>query len=111
VSAGALNVVADGSLHVQITDRFSLRFEGRVGYSALLFETPGYRTGDSGLFLGFRAAGFDYRMVRDLYLMIDPVDIALPIFKPHHLPLFFYRQWRVAGGVAWRFGARGPAPR
>jgi len=70
--------------------------------SVLLFRTPGYQVGDIGLFLGLRAVGLDYRLFNRLYLIIDPIDVAIPVFKLDKFP-FFYKQWKSALGLAWRF--------
>jgi hypothetical protein len=74
----------------------------RTGLSVLLFRSPGYDVGSAGLFLGLRALGLDYRIWRRLYLHVDPVDVGMPVFKVDKLP-FYYKQWRVAGGLGWRF--------
>ncbi|RKZ07077.1 hypothetical protein DRQ05_03715, partial [bacterium] len=95
-------ISALGSLHIQISRRISLRFELRVGVSVLLFDTPGYETGDVGLNLGMRAMGLDIRFGENFLLILDPIDLSVPVFSLDKLP-FYYRQWRVAAGVAWHF--------
>lgn len=101
-SAGVLNIAPVGGLHFQITRWLSLRFEVRAGLSVLLFDTPGYEAGTVGLYAGARLLGLDIRLTDSLSLMIDPVDISLPVFEIKKLP-FYYKQWRVAAGLAWHF--------
>jgi hypothetical protein len=48
-----------------------------------------------GLYAGARRLGLDIRLIDHLSLMIDPVDISLPVFEIRKLP-FYYKQWRVA---------------
>jgi hypothetical protein len=99
---GVLNVVPSLTLHYQITQRLSMRFEARIGMSVLLFNSPGYNIGTVGLFLGARVLGLDWRIRENLYLIVEPIDVGIPIFKVDKFP-FFYRQWRSGAGLAWKF--------
>jgi hypothetical protein len=100
---GALNIVTGPIMYVwHISDVLTMRFGVRVGMTVLLFDTPGYEIGNVGLFLGFRAVGFDIKINDNFFLVVDPIDVAVPIFKVEKFP-FFYKQWRVGMGMAMRF--------
>ena len=102
-NAGALNIVTGPIMYVwHISDVLTMRFGVRVGLTVLLFDTPGYEVGNVGLFLGFRAVGFDVKINDHFFLVVDPIDVAVPIFKVEKFP-FFYKQWRVGMGMAMRF--------
>jgi hypothetical protein len=101
-SSGTLNIIPSVTLHFQLTQRLAMRFEGRLGLSILLFDTVGYDYGSLGLFLGIRAVGLDYRLAKNMYLTIDPLEVALPVFGLDKVP-YYWRQIRAGAGLAWRF--------
>lgn len=83
-------------------DRVNLRMSAHLGVSTLLFDVYGAPKFDVGPFAAFTPLGIDYDLGHATRLVIDPVQIAVPIPHVGLLPLY-YEQFRLM--VALQFGA------
>lgn len=83
-------------------DRVNLRTSLHAGVSTLLFDVYGANKFDLGPYAAFTPLGIDYDLGKATRLVIDPVQIAVPIPHLGMLPLY-YEQFRLM--VALQVGA------
>lgn len=92
-----------GSVIVRVPMRFervNLRSTLQLGVSRMLFDLYGVPKGTMGPFVGLNLLGLDYELGRQLYLVINPAHIALPIPQTSGAP-FSYVQYRLTLGLQW----------
>ena len=83
-------------------DRVNLRTSLHAGVSTLLFDVYGANKFDIGPYAAFTPLGIDYDLGKATRLVIDPVQIAVPVPHLGMLPLY-YEQFRLM--VALQVGA------
>jgi len=95
------------SLYASVIVRFPMRFERvnlrstlQLGASRMLFSLYGVPEGTTGPFVGLNLLGLDYELGRQLYLVVNPAHIALPIPQTQGAP-FSYVQYRLTLGLQW----------
>jgi MYXO-CTERM domain-containing protein len=95
------------SLYGSVIVRFPMRFERinlrstlQLGASRMLFDLYGVPKGTTGPFVGLNILGLDYELGRQLYLVVNPAHIALPIPQTTGAP-FSYVQYRLTLGLQW----------
>lgn len=81
-------------------ERVNLRSTLHAGVSRLLFDLYGAPKGSMGPYIGVNLLGLDYELGNQLYLVVDPADIAVPIPQTKGTPLAF-PQYRITIGVQW----------
>lgn len=96
-SRGVASSYAVGIYRFPVSDRLALRTIGRVGASVMLFDLVGVPAGSVGPFLGLTPLGLSYEMRPNVYFVIDPLQIAIPIPQVVGAP-FAYRQYRLTLG-------------
>ncbi len=103
VHAGALNLYAT-LVHrwPLLGERVNLRTSLHVGASVLLFDLFGAPAGSVGPYFGLGPLGIDVWMGRGFRLVVDPLEISLPVPHLTGVP-FFYQQYRFTIGL--QFGA------
>ena len=98
-------VSAYGTLIVRFPMRFertNLRSTLQLGASRMSFDLYGVPEGTIGPFVGFNLLGLDYELGRQIFLIVNPAHIALPIPQTSGAP-FSFPQYRVTLGL--QFGA------
>lgn len=83
-------------------DRVNLRMSVHAGVSTLLFDVYGAQKFDIGPYAAFTPLGIDYDLGNAVRLVIDPVQIAVPVPHVGMLPLY-YEQFRLM--IALQVGA------
>lgn len=81
-------------------ERVNLRSTLQLGASRMLFDLYGVPKGTTGPFIGLNFLGLDYELGRQLYLVLNPAHIVIPIPQTEGAP-FSYVQYRVTLGLQW----------
>lgn len=81
-------------------ERINLRTTVQLGASRMLFDLYGVPEGTTGPFVGLNVLGLDLELGKQLYLVLNPAHIALPIPQTEGAP-FSYVQYRVTLGLQW----------
>lgn len=81
-------------------ERVALRTSLHLGTSTLLFDLYGAPRGSTGIFAGVNLLGLDYELHRQLYVVLDPANIAIVAPQLRGAP-FVYPQYRVTLGLQW----------
>jgi hypothetical protein len=79
-------------------DRVNLRTSLHLGASTLLFDVPGAPKWSVGPYGSFTPLGIDYDLGGSVRIVIDPVEIAVPVPFIGLIPLY-YEQFRVLVGI------------
>lgn len=79
-------------------DRVNLRTSLHLGASRLMFDVPGAPEGSIGPFASFTPLGIDYDLGGSVRLVLDPVEIAVPVPYIGAIPLY-YEQFRLMVGI------------
>jgi hypothetical protein len=99
VRAGAVNTYASAMLRFPLAyENFNLRTTLSLGTSYLLTNLYGAPSGSVGLYGGVSFLEVEWKLSRVFYLIINPVNIALPILQIHSVPLL-YPQYRFSVGL------------
>jgi len=77
---------------------FNLRSTANLGMSYLLMSLYGAPAGGFGVYTGVSFLALESKVFRTFYLIIDPINIALPIPQTHGVPLI-YHQYRFTVGI------------
>ncbi|CAN5694591.1 hypothetical protein BH11MYX3_BH11MYX3_20280 [soil metagenome] len=99
VKAGVFNVY--GTLIHRIPmkfDRFNLRTSLHLGTSTQLFDVYGSPKFSTGPYAAFTPLGIDYDLGGSVRIVIDPVEIAVPVPHIGLIPLY-YEQFRLMVGI------------
>jgi hypothetical protein len=89
---GAANVSGVGILHWDVgSEVIALRTRLHLGASILLTDLYGAPSGSVGPHLQASALGVEWRIGRDVALIIDPADVAVPIPQPYGVPFVFHQ--------------------
>ncbi len=85
--------------------RYPMRFESvnlrttaHLGASVLLMDLYGAPRGSTGIFLGISPLGIEYKVSRALYVVIDPINLAVAAPQLAATP-FVYQQYRATIGI------------
>jgi uncharacterized protein (TIGR03382 family) len=94
-----------GSAYATIVRRFPMKFDRvnlrtslHLGASTLLFDVNGAPKYSIGPFASFTPLGIDYDLGNAMRLVLDPVEIAVPMPHVGQLPLY-YEQFRLMFGI------------
>ncbi len=79
-------------------DRVNLRTSLHLGVSTLLFDVPGAPKYSTGPYISFAPLGIDYDLGGSVRIVLDPVEIALPVPYVGLIPLY-YEQFRLMIGL------------
>ncbi len=83
-------------------DRVNLRTSLHLGASMLLFDVYGAPKYDIGPFAALCPLGIDYDLGHSMRIVLDPIEIAVPVPHVGLIPLY-YEQFRIMVGL--QFGA------
>lgn len=99
VRAGAFNGYGTVIYRVPLAyEQFNLRTTLNAGMSRLLMDLYGAPKGTTGIYAGLSPLGLEYKASRSFYLVLNPLNFALPVPQLHSVP-FSYWQYRVTIGV------------
>ncbi len=79
-------------------DRINLRTSLHLGASTQLFDVYGSPKFSTGPFISFTPLGIDYDLGKSVRIVLDPVEIALPVPHIGLIPLY-YEQFRLMIGI------------
>ncbi|HET7505579.1 MAG TPA: hypothetical protein VFK02_31380 [Kofleriaceae bacterium] len=79
-------------------DRVNLRSSLHLGTSTLLFDVYGAPKYSTGLYGAISPLGLDYDLGKSVRIVLDPMEIALPVPLLGQLPLY-YEQFRFVVGI------------
>ncbi len=99
VKAGSLNIYGTVIRRIPMKfDRFNLRTSLHLGTATQLFDVYGSPKYSTGLYIAFTPLGIDYDLGGSVRIVIDPVEIALPVPHIGAIPLY-YEQFRLMVGI------------
>ena len=99
VRAGALNIYGTAILRFPLAyEDFNLRTTLNVGVSHLLTNLYGAPSGVTGPYLGVSFLGVEWKISRVFYLIVNPLNIAVPVPQISGVPLV-YPQYRFTVGL------------
>lgn len=100
VARGAFNGYATFIFRQPVSERVSLRVSAHIGTSVLLFDLVGAPAGSVGPLVGGNLLGLSYEVGEQLYLLVDPAQVMLPVPQVQGAP-FSYHQYRFTLGVQY----------
>jgi hypothetical protein len=104
VRQGVINIYGTAILRFPLAyENFNLRTTANLGASYLLSDLYGAPSGSLGIFLGFSPLGLEWKLSRICYLVIDPLNIGIPIPQLRGVPLV-YPQYRFTLGLEFYAG-------
>ena len=102
--AGAFNAYGTVILRLPLAyEQFNLRTTANLGVSYLLIDLYGVPQGSTGLYAGVSPVGIEWKMSRLFFLIINPLNIAVPAPQLTGIP-FSYPQYRATVGLEMYFG-------
>ena len=97
--AGAFNGYGTVILRVPLAyEKFNLRTTANLGFSRLLIDLYGAPKGSMGLYTGLSPLGLEWKMSRLFFLIINPLNFAMPTPQLSGVP-FSYYQYRFTIGL------------
>ncbi|MEO6420396.1 MAG: hypothetical protein ABIP39_13350 [Polyangiaceae bacterium] len=105
-SAGAstLNVYGTAILRFPLAyENFNLRSTLNFGGSYLMTSLYGAPSGSIGIFFGVSPLGLEWKASRSFYLIINPINVAVPVPQLKGVPLL-YPQYRLTIGLEFDTG-------
>jgi hypothetical protein len=99
---GSLNAYGTAIYHHKTFGKWDLRSTVKLGASVMLFDMVGVDKGSKGIFVGASLLGLAVPLSEQLKLIIDPMEIAMPIPQVKGFP-FYYRQYRFSTALQWSF--------
>ncbi len=104
VRAGVANFYATAMLRFPLAyENFNLRTSISAGASVLLMDLYGAPAGSVGPYLGVSFIGLEWKLSRAFFLIVNPLNIALPIPQVQGVPLT-YPEYRFTLGLEMYFG-------
>ena len=99
IRAGAFNGYATVIGRMPLAyEQFNLRSTLNLGMSRLLIDLYGAPKGSTGIYGGFSPLGLEWKMSRIFFLVVNPLNIALPVPPLKGVP-FSYWQYRATIGL------------
>jgi MYXO-CTERM domain-containing protein len=97
--AGSFNGYGTVILRLPLAyEKFNLRTTANLGLSRLLIDLYGVPKGSMGLYAGLSPLGLEWKMSRLFFLVINPLNFAMPTPKLSGVP-FSYYQYRFTIGL------------
>jgi hypothetical protein len=102
--AGAFNGYGTAIFRLPLAyEQFNLRTTANLGASYLLIDLYGVPRGSTGIYVGLSPLGFEWKMSRLFFLVVNPLNIAVPVPLLTGIP-FSYPQYRATVGLEMYFG-------
>ena len=99
IRTGAFNGYSTAIFRLPLAyEQFNLRTTANLGVSRLLIDLYGAPKGSTGIYLGFSPLGLEWKMSRRFFLIVTPLNIAVPVPQLSGVP-FSYPQYRATIGV------------
>jgi hypothetical protein len=99
VGSGVLNLYGTAILRFPLAyENFNLRATVNLGVSYLLMNLYGAPSGSLGIYAGISPAGLEWKISRSFILIVNPLNVAVPIPQLRGVPLT-YPQYRFSIGV------------
>jgi hypothetical protein len=99
VRSGVFNLYGTAMLRFPLAyEKFNLRITASAGTSYLLMNLYGAPSGSVGVYVGGSPLGLEWKLSRRFYLIINPVNISLPVPQLHGVPLI-YQEYRTTLGL------------
>jgi hypothetical protein len=99
VRAGAFNGYGTVILRLPLAyEQFNLRTTANLGVSRLLIDLYGAPKGSTGIYAGLSPLGIEWKMSRMFFLIINPLNFAMPTPQLKGVP-FSYSQYRFTIGL------------
>jgi hypothetical protein len=99
VRAGAFNGYGTVILRLPLAyEKFNLRTTANLGFSRLLIDLYGAPKGSTGIYAGISPLGLEWKVSRLLFVIINPLNFAMPAPQLSGVPLT-YSQYRVTIGL------------
>ena len=99
VRRGVINVYGTAILRFPLAyENFNLRSTLNLGVSYLLSSFYGAPSGSTGIYLGVSPLGIEYKLSKIFYVILNPINIALPAPQLKGVPLL-YPQYRTSVGL------------
>jgi MYXO-CTERM domain-containing protein len=99
VRAGAFNGYGTVILRMPLAyEQFNLRTTANLGVSRLLIDLYGAPKGTTGIYAGLSPLGLEWKISRAFYLVLNPLNFALPVPQLKGVP-FSYWQYRTTIGL------------
>jgi MYXO-CTERM domain-containing protein len=103
VRAGAFNLYGTVIFRLPLAyEKFNLRVTGNAGMSRLLIDLYGAPKGSTGVYAGLAPLGLEWKMSRLFYLIVNPLNVAVPVPQLQGVP-FSYPQYRASIGLELYF--------
>jgi MYXO-CTERM domain-containing protein len=97
--AGAFNGYGTAIFRIPLAyEQFNLRITANLGVSYLLIDLYGAPKGSTGIYAGGSPLGLEWKMSRIFFLIINPLNIAVPTPQLSGVP-FSYPQYRATIGL------------
>jgi len=99
VRAGAFNGYGTVILRLPLAyEKFNLRTTANLGFSRLLIDLYGAPKGSMGIYAGLSPLGLEWKVSRLLFVIINPLNFAMPTPQLSGVPLS-YSQYRATIGL------------
>jgi hypothetical protein len=99
VRRGVFNGYGSAILRLPLAyEQFNLRITASVGVSRLLMDLYGAPKNSTGIYGGFSPLGLEWKMSRIFFLVINPLNFAVPTPQLKSVP-FSYPQYRATVGL------------
>jgi hypothetical protein len=99
VREGAFNGYGTVILRLPLAyEKFNLRTTANLGFSRLLIDLYGAPKGSMGIYAGLSPLGLEWKVSRLLFVIINPLNFAIPAPQLSGVPLT-YSQYRVTIGL------------
>ena len=99
VRAGSFNGYGTVILRLPLAyEQFNLRTTANLGFSRLLIDLYGAPKGSTGIYAGLSPLGLEWKVSRLLFVIINPLNFAMPAPQLSGVPLS-YSQYRVTIGL------------
>ena len=104
VRRGVINVYGTAILRFPLAyENFNLRSSLSLGGSYLLTNLYGAPSGSVGIYFGLSPLGLEWKASRAFYLIVNPINIAVPVPQLSGVPLL-YPQYRLTVGLEFYAG-------
>ncbi len=99
VRKGVVNIYGTVMLRFPLAyENFNVRLSVSAGVSYLLMDLYGAPSGSLGLYIATSPLSIEWKLSRIFYLIINPINIALPVPQLNGVPLL-YPQYRTTIGL------------
>jgi hypothetical protein len=99
VRSGVFNLYGTAMLRFPLAyEKFNLRVTASAGTSYLLMNLYGAPSGSLGVYVGGSPLGLEWKLSRRFYLIINPINISLPVPQLKGVPLI-YQEYRTTIGL------------